>query len=257
MLKHSKKAEIFTHYTDSRKQLFIKTLCDLFNDMANEQTHGLDVDVDTFNAQGITWMLHKMHIRINRMPVKGEEVVLETWPSDSDRLFAIRDFHVLSAAGDELVKLTSQWMVIDLERRRPIRLPESVLRLYHLTEDVVRDLGFDLDPKSVPLEMDQLRRFSATYDNIDFNLHVTHASYVGWVTNSLPYDFLKSHSIKEFEIVFEHEIMPESIVNSKYLIEESGNDAIVWHRVTDEAGEKNHCVARSVWGLSDVHDASV
>ena len=247
MLKCTTRTVIHGHYTDVRNRLFIKTLCDLFNDVANKQTLLLGVDVDTFQARGITWMLHKIHIRVSRMPVKGEEVLLETWPSGADRLFATRDFHIVTPEGEELVKLTSEWMVIDLERRRPVRLPENVLCLAKHYEGVVRDLSFELDVKTVPHEFTGARRFVASYEHIDFNLHVTQASYVGWLTNSLPYDFLKSHKLEDLEVVFEHEVLPESEVDSAYLFHEEHDRTVVFHRVNAVSGDRTHCVARSVY----------
>ena len=122
MVKYSEEIGIRGHYTDLEGRLIMKSLCDLFNDVANVQTYALKIDVPTLNEQGLTWMLHKLHILINRMPEQGENVMLETWPSGIDRLFAIRDFRMV--AGEEvLLRATSEWMVIDVNRRRPVRLP--------------------------------------------------------------------------------------------------------------------------------------
>ena len=49
----------------------MKSLCDLFNDVANVQTYALKIDVPTLNEQGLTWMLRMLHILINRMPEQG------------------------------------------------------------------------------------------------------------------------------------------------------------------------------------------
>ena len=125
MVKYSEKIDIRGHYTDLEGRLIVKSLCDLFNDVANVQTYALKIDVPTLNEQGLTWMLHKLHILIDRMPERRENVTLETWPSGIDRLFAIRDFKMLS--GEKvLLRATSEWMVIDLKRRRPVRLPACV-----------------------------------------------------------------------------------------------------------------------------------
>lgn len=78
--KHIEKVKIFTHYTNYKGRLFVKTLCDLFNDVAEVQTKYYGVDVDTLNAAGATWMLHRLHIRLNKMPSENEEVFIETWP---------------------------------------------------------------------------------------------------------------------------------------------------------------------------------
>ena len=248
MLKHTDEIKICTHYTDLRERLFVKTLCDLFNDIANEQTLLLKFDVGTLNSRGLTWMLHKLHIVVSRMPQKDDTVILETWPSGIDRLFALRDFQMMTTEGEVLLRATSEWMVIDLARRRPVRLPEVVIEAARSCEGLERKLGFDLNTKEVPSEYESGRHFVATYDNIDFNKHVTQATYVGWVTNSLPFDFLKNHELRELEIVYEHEIMPDSeIYSCQQRVAEKEGETVIFHRVMNETREKTHCVAKTVW----------
>ncbi len=75
----------------------------------------------------------------------------------------------------------------------------------------------------MPTNFENTRRFTATYDNIDFNKHVTQATYVRWVTNSLSYEFLKDHEITELEIIYEHEVLPDSVVCAGCHVEEEEN----------------------------------
>ena len=117
--KYAEKVKIYNHYTNYKGRLFVKTLCDLFNDAAEVQTELYKVDVDTLNAQGFTWMLHRLHILLHKMPLKEEIVTIETWPSGIDRLFALRDYRMFREDGEELVRATSEWMYIDMNRRRP------------------------------------------------------------------------------------------------------------------------------------------
>ncbi|MFR4038963.1 MAG: hypothetical protein ACLTZT_15290 [Butyricimonas faecalis] len=67
MVKYSEKIDIRGHYTDLEGRLIVKSLCDLFNDVANVQTYALKIDVPTLNEQGLTWMLQVAYID-NRMP---------------------------------------------------------------------------------------------------------------------------------------------------------------------------------------------
>ena len=76
--KYAEKVKIYNHYTNYKGRLFVKTLCDLFNDAAEVQTELYKVDVDTLNAQGFTWMLHRLHILLHKMPLKEEIVTIET-----------------------------------------------------------------------------------------------------------------------------------------------------------------------------------
>ncbi|MDR1414365.1 MAG: acyl-ACP thioesterase [Odoribacteraceae bacterium] len=252
MLKHEKTITICNHHADIRGTLGVKTLCDLFNDVANEQTTALGVDVDTFNAAGITWMLHRIRLLLPRLPARGQQITIATWPSGADRLFAFRDFAVRDTSGELLVRATSEWMVIDLHRRRPVRLPASVLAMAATHEGVTRELGFTLSPKgdtTAPLSTATTgrRRFVASYDTIDFNRHVTQASYVGWVAHALPFDFLNTHLLEEMEVLYEREILPDSEVHSIYRLEERDEKTHISHQVTDTTEQQTHCIARSVW----------
>lgn len=141
-----------------------------------------------------------------------------------------------------------EWMVIDLNRRRSRaftglrdrkRLPFAWTVFGKFLLNWIR--------KRMPTDFESTRRFTATYDNIDFNKHVTQATYVRWVTNSLSYDFLKDHEITELEIIYEHEVLPDSVVCAGCHVEEAGNRVKVYHQVKNESLDKTHCFAVSYW----------
>ncbi len=226
----------------------MKTLCDLLIDAAETQTKIYGVDVETLNAKGITWMLHRLHIQLYKVPYKGEEVDIATWPSGVDRLFALRDYQMLRKNGELLVGATTEWMMIDLNKRRPIRQPADVVEI-SMTHDIENlHIASILDEKDFELgEPGGSRNFTATFDNIDFNGHVTQSSYMGWIINSLPFEFLKGHILHEIEVVYAHEIMPDSSIHSAYRIEEKENNIVVYHQITSEDGARTHCVAKSIW----------
>lgn len=251
--KYVEKVKIFNHYTNYKGRLFIKTLCDLFNDVAEEQTILYGVDVDTMNRQGMTWMLHRLHIQLRKMPQHSEEVIIETWPSGVDRLFALRDYRMMRQDGEVLVLATSEWMCIDLKRRRPVRQSEKVVAIStgHQIERV--ELTSILNEKEPEREMTECRDFTATFDNIDFNGHVTQASYMRWITNSLPFDFLKNNILTEVEVVYAHEIMPDSHIHSEYAMDREGEKTTVFHRLKNEDNTLTHCVAKSIWMRHNEH----
>lgn len=240
---------VHNHYTNYKGRLFVKTLCDLFNDVAEAQTVRLGVDVATLNKSGLTWMLHRLHLLIHKMPLQGEAVVVETWPSGVDRLFALRDYRLLRPEGEELVRATSEWMTVDLNRRRPVRPLPYFVELSESGRAEKLPITPRLQEKEVPEEMPDGRRFEATFDHIDFNGHVTMASYMRWMINSLPFEFLVSHHITEVEAVYEHEILPDSEIVSSYAVRQGkdGEETVVYHRVRSADGRLTHCVAITVW----------
>ncbi len=245
--KYIEKVKIFKHYTNYKGRLFIKTLCDLFNDVAETQTEYYGVDVATLNAIGTTWMLHRLHICLHKMPRENEEVFIETWPSGVERLFAIRDYRMVRENGEELLCATSEWMYIDLNRRRPLRQLEKVVEISTCHQIPRLKMESILNEKEFSMTPQGGRGFDATFDNIDFNGHVTQASYMRWITNSLPFDFLKTYVLMEVEVIYSHEIMPDSSIYSSYQIVERGEQVVVLHQVQDMTGSLTHCIAKSVW----------
>ncbi len=248
MEKYTKQVKIHNHYTDFRGSLFVKILCDLLNDVAEEQTELLGVDVGTLNKEGQTWMLHRLHLVLGRMPGKDEEVTIETWPSGIDRLFTLRDYRMLQPGVGELVRGTSEWMLIDLNRRRPVRPSGKLTELstHHAIEKI--EIPYRLNEKEVrEMEMSCCRPFVATFDNIDFNGHVTQASYMRWLTNALPFGFLQQHLLTEAEVLYEHEILPDSSIYSYYRLFPGERETVVRHQIRDEEKKRIHCLAETVW----------
>lgn len=236
------------HNTNYKEQTTAHLICDLFSDIAQQHTKILGVDVATLNRQGYTWMLHKLHIIFNRMPHLGEQIEILTHPAGIDKLFSQRCYRISVAdTKEELIKASSDWMIIDIERRRPIRPTERLIEInanLRLPDDMPRNT---FDKKDLPKNFNEAQHFTATFDNIDFNGHVTQASYMQWISNSLSFEFHKQHSLKEIEIIYEHEILPEAEIISLVNIENSNGQTTIWHKLVSPDNQIEHCYARSIW----------
>lgn len=247
--KHCENVKIYSHFINYTGGLSPKALCDIFADLASQHSANLGFSVEKLNEMGQTWMLHRMHIKINQMPKKNETDTFETWSPKIDRLFAIRYYRIVRNNSEVLVEASSDWMMIDIARRRPIRLNPIVVDACQRCsaaplqiESIMPNNDFDKDKV-----YDDSKRFTATFDNIDFNGHVTQSSYIRFITNALNFDFLTSYILTEIEIVYEHEILPDASVDSKYSIEEQGDLLYIYHKLVALSGDLTHCYAKSIW----------
>ncbi|MDE5703803.1 MAG: acyl-ACP thioesterase [Bacteroidales bacterium] len=265
---------IYTHCTNSKERLHIRTLCDFFNDVAEQHTRLEGVDVPMLNRQGLTWMLRRIHIRIPDMPRKEEEVWLRTWCSGVDGLFVNRDYEM--SAGERIrAHAHSEWMIIDVEKRRPSRptpfMVEEAARCtqpawaYGSLFDKAERRGRIALPEEPPFAAGS---FKARFDDIDFNGHVTQASYVQWMMDALPFEFMKTHTLREIDVIYEREIPPSATVEVRCFkvkpsaeepscpdgaetadgvpaVSETGLVRFSHWVLNGEA--QPHCVARSVW----------
>lgn len=127
---------------------------------------------------------------------------MQSWPAVEKKLGAIREFLVQSENGDTLIKASSQWILIDAARRRPIALREN-LPMYQVIGERVIDTDF---PKiSEPQKIDEAAEFFIRFDDIDLNNHVNNAVYPLWASEAVGIDFRAAHTPAEIEIAFKKE----------------------------------------------------
>lgn len=237
---------IADYLTNYKGQLFVKSLCDFFSEVALEHAELLGFGIETLNRQNITWMAHRFRIEIEKMPSHGQEVEMQTMPTGIDRLLALRCFRLFEN-GEPIVKAYSEWLLVDIARRKPIRPIPLVVERCSINEVPADVQRAGIVAALVPQQMELARHFVATFDNIDFNGHVTQASYLMWASNSLPFDFHRQHALCEAEVVYENEISIEQDIDAYIAIEEHNSETWVWHRLISPADNRSHCFALTKW----------
>ena len=271
LAKYGEDVRIYNHYTDRNRFLKVKVLCDLFNDMAELHTFIQKTDVATLSREGLTWMLRRIHLYMPCMPRREESVRIETWNPAFEGLLVPRVYRVEDAAAAGQAGTGSEassgncaerklrafahtdWMLINTASRRPER-PSTLMKglAGHCAESLpfTDSLFTKAEHKSGPdasWTVFSSTVFLARYSDLDFNGHVTQASYMQWLTNALPFDFLKEHVLTDVEVVYLHEIMPDSVIYSTYSIAEEDGQVVVLHRIQDKEGGALHCIGKSVW----------
>lgn len=150
----------------------------------------------------ITWVVTHYIIEISEMPGDKEKLTFSTWPVHHEALRAVRDFEVLGSDGRPMVRASSQWIMMDLSTRRPVKLDEY-LPDWDCIPDRALPAPFD---KFDEFDSETIADFDVRYDDFDVNRHVNNAVYATWATESLGFDFLDSHKLKGLKINFKKEI---------------------------------------------------
>ncbi|MDR1975284.1 MAG: acyl-ACP thioesterase [Bacteroidales bacterium] len=243
---HSEQVFIPNFFTDKARSLRIKIMCDLFNDIAQQHTIRLKTDVDTINPKGQTWMLRQLHIVIKRMPLRWETVKLDTWCAKINGLLVERDYR-FSLNGDVLAEANSKWMYIDLKERRPLRPTEQMYECAERSEEKEWQYPSLFSRKESKGDFSEITSwnvsdlFTATYSEIDFNVHVTQSSYIQWMMNVLPFDFLDKHKLKEIETIYAHEIKPDRKAKVLWHLQD---DNTITFLIKSEDEQTLHCWGR-------------
>ena len=199
MKKHKKSYIISSFEVDVKAELRIHSLFNLFQDIADEHAEKIGVGYTFCKANGVGWVGGAYDVKINRLPTWGEEITIETWPSASTAASAIRDFKVTAKDGSVLILATSQWVLIDMSRLRPLPIAK------HLPHyDVVPERVLVSDFAKIPAPDGEPKVFSFPVhaDDMDLNHHVNNALYPTWALDGFSEDYLNTHRLSSLRIDF-------------------------------------------------------
>ncbi|MEX0646271.1 MAG: acyl-ACP thioesterase domain-containing protein [Balneolaceae bacterium] len=204
----------------SDQKATLPSVCDYFQEAAGVHAQQLDFDISQLQEQNLTWVLYKMHVKMNRFPERWNEIEVETWPSSGDGIRAFRDYELKDSRGTILGAAISQWMVLNIKTRRPVRMPQAVLDMGINTSRHV----IEIDKKPVEPVKKQNHRFLLSvgeYD-LDMNNHVNNVSYIRWITGFRPAGITAGKKCTEINIQYVSEaVLGDEIYQATEPVEDS------------------------------------
>ena len=129
---------------------------------------------------GGVWIMNRIRVHIRRMPGYGENLTIRTWHKGSAGFRAGRDFLAL-CDGDTVAAAASQWIYVDLKRKRIAKIPKSVSEPYTEEAEEVLEPGaidFAVDKTFEPQARLTLTTREGDYDP---NGHVNNAVYLEYL----------------------------------------------------------------------------
>lgn len=208
-----KKFEVLSFQIDPEGRLRMSALADLMQEVAWKHADSRDFGKALFD-QGYIWVLSRFEIKVHKMPSWGDEIIVKTAGRGIDKLFALREFLVVSATGEVLAEAISAWLLLEIKSKRPQR-PGNVLppELFSYID------GSQLMPNKIPLpekpvfgDLIKVRPF-----DLDMNNHVNNVSYIRWVE-----DFCLVHktNIEHILINYLAEVMLNQEIEICYQVED-------------------------------------
>lgn len=219
----------------------LPTICNLLQESASLHAESLDFSKSNFDAQNlnITWVLTRMRVVMDRYPRWEERVKVVTFPRQVRKIVAYRDFEVHGEDGAIIGRATSEWMTIDLTRRRAVAIPPVVTDNINTTRVPVLGETPFIPKLKYPeaAEGETSSSYRAMKAHIDMNGHVNNVHYITWMLED------SGLCPKEAEIAFRGETMAGDEVVAKSVAAEPG---VRFHRVASPEGV-DHIVARTLW----------
>ncbi len=195
--------EIMSFNVDYQNRAHLSALMNYLQDAARLHSIAEKFSVFDLQAKGVTWVISRYHLQIQRYPEMGEIIVVKTWASGKHSFYALREFEISDARQKRILAATSSWMIIDLKDRRPVKInnlfPDELILNKRLIED-------DFPVLPVVERLNFKSNFKAWFEDLDFNRHVNNVAYSRWAVESLPPEVLFSRRPVEIEINYRSEV---------------------------------------------------
>jgi acyl-ACP thioesterase len=190
---------------DKSDRVTLDAVFRFFQEAAICHAENLEVGREDMARTGQAWILSRMLVQVERRPRYRETITLRTWPRGAEKLFTRRDYDIRDGADIPLVLARSVWLIMDREKRRPLR-PQPIV------DTLPSNDGLDaltLAP-AVLTERGNLQKTGerkALYTDVDYYEHVNNISYIQWIEDALEPRLLEKAEKIRFEINYLNEVL--------------------------------------------------
>lgn len=207
MGKFEKEFRVTTSDADHNGNLKASSMFNYFQDIASLHADTMDFGFKDLEENNNFWVLSRFRMDIVRIPVWKEVLKVRTWPKGIHKLFALRDFEIEGADGEIIAKAVSNWLIVNIETRRPQRTDKffSEHSTKFLRENAIEELPEKIELKG---EMDIFGKFKLHYSDLDLNKHTNSGKYLEKCFDAFYEKCDENVAYKSFRINFLYESKP-------------------------------------------------
>lgn len=235
--KYQKEYDINYYQVDPKLNCSIESIVNMLADIGTAQSEELGVGIDYCIENNRTWVFYQYDIKINSYPKCYDRLRIETDPAGFKKFYASRNYKIYNTKTDEvLVDGEAIFFLIDLSKRKAIRIPEEEYRTYGINDENNNDVVVNRLEKLK--EVHYSKEFKVRYSDIDSNRHVNNTKYIEWAIEALPIDFVVSHNLNRLRVTFDKECTyGDEITTSVELREDEKGKMITYHSILNKEGK--------------------
>lgn len=208
-----------TYNTSFFQTIKVSDLFKYLQEVASKHSETMKIGFDDLKGSKGAWVLTKELLEVKRLPNALEKFTIHSWSRELNKIVANRNFIVMDQAGNIIIKATSDWVVINLEKRR-------IIPLGKLNLDNIKNYNYDLFPEPLSkiniISENLVNDFTkkVRFSDIDINGHMNNTYYVDMVLDSMAEYFEQRHTLRLINTNFLQEVkFLEDITIKTYQVE--------------------------------------
>ena len=238
------KSKVRYSEADFKSKLTHHALLNYLQDSSTLHSEELGESGAQLLEKNMAWVFYKYDIKVNRYPKYGEKIKVVTMPKSFKKFYASRGYEIYDKNNEKIVEGEGIFLLIDIDKRRAIRIPEEQYIVYGIDIENCPDIKLTKLEK-LTKEMNK-NHFKVRYGDIDSNMHVNNVKYVEWAVESLPLEVILNYQLEELSVIFEKECRYGAEIIASYEIKENESGLVILHKIVDNE-DKELTVLISKW----------
>jgi acyl-ACP thioesterase len=231
--------------TDYSRQLTLPGLLRIFHEASLQSVLNLGLSIWHLEKYRASWVLLRKEINLYNMPVLGDTITIETFPSGADRHLTYRDFKAFDRRGKLLATASSSWLLMALNDRKMMAIPDKIIHaiepLFPNPSDCLPRPSGKFPPiSSIDFEWNA----QVGWFDLDFNDHLNNVTYASWMLNALPEALFRTKILSNFQIRYSKEAL---LHDSIRCIAEQLDECRYLHQLTRASDGTVLALGLSIW----------
>lgn len=216
---------------DMQFRLKPAALLNLLQDMGARNIDSTEFGRQALLDQGLGWFLVRYRIEFDKYPANLTQIRFETENRGTLRQTAYREFAAYDENNNRILRALTSWLMVDLNTKSLVNIEQ---KFPEITKFEKREDDLTLQKLRTITQWNKEKEFQVRYEDLDMNGHVNNTVYITWATEVLGLDFLNSHTIKNIDIYFKHEVRYGQNVLSLANVEGNISEHVIKTSDTDE-----------------------
>lgn len=241
------KKEFIIYYCDSDKNGIVKpeSLLIYMGETSSLHSDSLGVGINELRKHNYGWILNRWKVKFNKYPKVKDKIIIETWTSGFDKFYATREFVIFDENREELVRATTLWVFLNIEKKRPIRIPKEFNSKYNILDEKLFNDYYDFGDNIL---IDRYSDFNVRKSDIDYNDHVNNVNYLNWMLEVIPEEIDEKYNLVELDIHYKKEIkLGQSILTSINKGNLNGSKMEFIHNTIEKGQHEVNAFGRTLW----------
>lgn len=233
IFKKEYKINIFN--VDSEHKCKFSSLVDFLWDVVISQSDYLGETKEGFVHNQCIWVLLKYDITIYEYPKFRDTITVDTKVLGTKKFYGYRQNTIKNSEGKVIGEVFSTAILIDFEKRRPMRISPAQSEIYGLDGELDETPPLDDIPKIQ--KEDYIKDYPVRYSDIDSNGHVNNVKYMEMAIDTLPRSILNEYKLYNIKVLFKKETTDGDILHiSSEVIDNDSDNIITIHNITRNNG---------------------